>query len=254
MSGTIRNAPLLVLSGLDRLFTRVFASGEGSGDANLAPEALDQISKLEQENADLRATLVQMQGENLQLRRKLQAIAQLEEFRLQDTVTISLADVVLSRDVSDWHSSLLINRGSMHGMKAGFAVVWNKTVVGEIGSAGPMTARVRLCSDPAFRVKAFLVPPAGTSPSARIGGILEGTGNGMCRMKFVFYDSGVQAGWSVVTSADPAAGLPEGMLIGTVAKVSFAERGSHCKVDVNPAIKAEMLDSVLVLRPKTVAK
>ncbi len=203
----------------------------------------EEVKRLRAENGELLAELLRQQGKAAELEKQLRAVSAYRVASIADSTRVLPASVILSEDPSTWHGTVLIDKGTRDGAKAGMIVAEGPNVVGKILEAGETTARVRLVADPAFRMKCSAVKKGG---GPAVTGILAGSGDGTCRLEYVLDREPVGEGWTIVSVADPERGWPEGMLIGDVAKGSGGS-GVYGEIVVRPRVDPGSLRHVLVL-------
>jgi len=154
---------------------------------------------------------------------------------------------VIGMDASNWRGTLVIDRGTKDGVQAGQAVVWHDAVVGIVIEAGRSAGRVLLLVDPECRV-------AACDFKSREQGIIEGTGDGFCRMKHVARDKAVRENDLIVTSGIGGV-FPASLLIGQVVESKTPGTGLFREIKVEPRVEFSRLENVLVLRrPETNGK
>ena len=197
----------------------------------------DQVRRLADENATLRKQLEEATGVK-------QALKDLNPKLLT-------ADVLLPTDGSHWRKSMTLALGSGGGARKGMLVLYNSQFVGRVLEAGPLTSRVQLCTDPGFRVGAVAVPrqyTQGVSFEKRHVGVYEGTAGETGHLKWLTSDTPVEADALVLTTEDPLNGIPRGLILGRVSKLS-AGRGAFPRVEVEPIVNFRGLEQVMLLVP-----
>ena len=135
--------------------------------------------------------------------------------------------------------SLVIDRGSRSGAKAGMAVITPRGLVGRITQAAPYYSRVLLVTDPSSALDVRL-------GRSRARGIVCGDPSGLCRMKYVLKTEDVKPGDAVVTSGMDRLFAP-GLDVGTVAAVSNNEQGMFSAITVIPRVNFAKIEEVLVI-------
>lgn len=213
------------------------ASGEAATLRTQNDFLKDQLDKLDKENRRLSLLLDQALGMKQTVRD--------QNFRLLP------ADVVFPTDSSPWRKSITITFGTHDGAEKGLLVVYNNQVVGRIVETGPWSSRVQTVTDPGFRAGAVAVPrttAAGVAFSERHGGVYEGTSGQMGQLKWLSGDTPVENGATVLTTQDPANGVPRGLTLGQVTSVNTG-RGAFPKVDVEPLLDFCSLEHVMILIP-----
>ncbi|HEX7896190.1 MAG TPA: rod shape-determining protein MreC [Planctomycetota bacterium] len=161
------------------------------------------------------------------------------------------ADVLLPTDGSPWRKSMTIALGAGSGVRKGMLVLYNSQLVGRVLEAGPLTSRVQLCVDPGFRVGAVAVPrqyTQGVSFEKRHVGVYEGTSGDNGQLKWLSGDTPVETDALVLTTEDPLNGIPRGLILGRVSKLSSG-RGAFPRVEVEPIVNFRGLEQVMLLVP-----
>lgn len=192
-----------------------------------------------------------LDSENAVLRQQLEAAAGFRQSFKELQPRLLMADVLLPTDPSPWRKSLTIALGSRGGVRKGMLVLYNNQLVGRVLEAGPWTSRVQVSVDPAFRVGAVAVPrqyTQGVSFDKRHVGVFEGTAGEGGHLKWLGGDTPVEADALVLTTEDPLNGIPRGLILGRVTKVS-AGRGAFPRVDVEPIVNLRSLERVMLLIP-----
>jgi cell shape-determining protein MreC len=218
--------------------------------AGLAP-ADEEYERLRRENSELLASLIRAQRAEGELKEHLRQATAYREAGLGGLERALPASVVLREDPSGWHSTIVINRGSGAGVKAGMLVVEGQALVGRVLESSDAMARVRLVADAAFKLKAVAVPPGGkASDGTAATGILAGNGDGLCRLECVLDREPVAAGWTVVTVEDPERGQPGGLGVGDVVSGGKGS-GVYGSIVVKPRCEPRTLRFVMVMMPKS---
>jgi rod shape-determining protein MreC len=181
-------------------------------------ERLDVLSEVEFENARLRALL---------------------DYRSVNPAEV-LAAPVIGRDASGRARTLLIGRGEDAGIVKGAAVVVPAGVVGQVFLASAHAARVLLISDHNSGVDALV-------QRSRARGIVQGTADGGCVLKYVVRTEDVQVGDLVITSGLDGI-FPKGLAIGEVTAIDRGGRGLFQHAEIGPRVDFEELEEVLVTR------
>lgn len=201
-----------------------------------------QLRELSQENAALRQTVEQLEGELSTVREGRVAVEQ--GAALIDAVGPEEADrytsaAVILRDPTATREIVVLDRGQRHGISLGQPVLGpGATLVGIVIEVHSATSRVRLLNDTDSAVTALV-------QSSRTPGALVG-GDGTLRLDFVPIDASVMPGDLVLTSA-LGGNLPGGLLIGRVVAVSVDPRALFQEIEVEPLADYARLERVLVL-------
>ncbi|MDP8211832.1 MAG: rod shape-determining protein MreC [Candidatus Zapsychrus exili] len=194
----------------------------------------DEYKKVKAQADVLSARLIgfeEVSKENSRLERLL-------EFKRR-SIYSSVAANVVGRNPSHWNSSIIIDKGSRNGIKQGFSVVNSLGIVGKVLEVSENISKVMLIVDPQFSVAALVQRP-------RESGLISGTLQGMCRMRYLSEDVEILEGDKVITSK-LSSSFPEGLLIGKVISVNQSLRDSSLECIVQPAVSFSQIEEVLVI-------
>ncbi len=170
--------------------------------------------------------------ENVRLRRVLG----LQEKRLYD---FEVAQVI-AKEPTNWLNSLIINKGQRHGIGINQPVMSFSNLVGKVIEVGASSAKVLLISDANSRVVALI-------QRTRVEGMLEGMGNGLCRLKYLPVNADVKLG-DVVVSAGVGGVYPKGLIIGNIESIRIERGGIYKSGIVKPTVSLSSLEEVLCLK------
>jgi rod shape-determining protein MreC len=151
-----------------------------------------------------------------------------------------LAASVIGRDATGLARTLTIDRGERDGVVKGAAVLAPAGVVGQVILASAHAARVLLITDHNSGVDAVV-------QRTRARGIVEGTLNEGCGLKFVKRTEDLQKGDVVVTSGVDGI-FPRGLPIGQLTGVDKRGQGLFQYATVQPFVDFDRLEDVLVTR------
>jgi len=166
-------------------------------------------------------------------------LAKLLEFK-RSSIFSSVGANVIGRDPSNWNSMIIINKGSRDKITVGLPVISALGVVGKVAEVSPEMSKVILLTDPSFSVVAV-------SQNSREVGLVSGTLQGMCRMKYINSEVPLEKGDQIVTSR-LSSSFPEGLLIGEVVSVTVLPNSKTLDCIVKPAVSLSQLEEVLVIR------
>lgn len=205
--------------------------------------SLAELRGLREENAWLRSELERLaslvprleeaEEENARLRELLD-FAPAPEFR-------AVAATVVGRSLSNWFSTVEIDKGKNDGIAVDCPVVTQRGLVGRVVRVTQRTSTVLLMADPQSGVGAIIVR------SREPGAVLGSTRfEAECPMRLFARDADVVRGDMVITSG--LGGLfPAGLHIGHVADVRRVEQGLVVEASVVPAVDFARLEEVFVL-------
>ena len=151
----------------------------------------------------------------------------------------SIPSRVIGRDPSNWSNSLIIDKGSLSGIKRNMAVMSTRGLVGRIIEVGKFSSKALLITDPSLKVGVLI-------RRNRQGGILTGMPGGRCKIVYIALDSDVRPGDKVMTAGFGSV-FPKGILIGEIEKVG-KEKGRLYKYAIlKPSGDLSMLEEVLCI-------
>jgi rod shape-determining protein MreC len=184
--------------------------------------------------------------------RALQQTARLTEVELENERLRALLDFretlagdllaarVIAHDATALSRTLTIDRGSADGVVKGAAVLAPAGIVGHVFLASFNAARVLLITDHNSGVDAVV-------QRTRARGIVEGTVDGHCGLKFVKRTEELLVGDLVVTSGLDGI-FPRSTPIGRIVSVDKRGQGLFQYAIVEPAVDFDRLEEVLVAR------
>ena len=211
-----------------RTVADAWESASGLLRARDEAEALrGRVRQLEQDTARLAET----EAENARLRTLL-------DFRRTLGGTL-LTTRVIGHDAAGLSRTLVVDQGSAAGIAKGAAVLAPEGIVGQVFQVSPHAARVLLVSDHNSGVDAVVQRTRGR-------GIVEGTADGHCGLKFVKRTEDLQVGDLVVSSGLDGI-FPRGLPIGRIQAVDKQGQGLFQYAQIDPAVDVERLEEVLVM-------
>jgi rod shape-determining protein MreC len=228
---------------------RLFASGLFRPFQTTARSAVGRRQEMEVEKAYHQDHAQRLANELALKNKQLEDYTTLKQALKDLHPKVLMADVLLPTDGSQWRKSLTLALGGRGGARKGMLVLYNSQFVGRVLEAGPTTSRVQLCTDPGFRVGAVAVPrqyTQGVSFEKRHVGVYEGTSGENGHLKWLTGDTPVEADALVLTTEDPLNGIPRGLILGRVSKLS-AGRGAFPRVEVEPLVNFRGLEQVMLL-------
>lgn len=173
-----------------------------------------------------------------------------KQLKLNRTLTSyeKITAVVLSRTPSSWQNQVIINKGSVTGVKKNDAVLSRKGLAGRVTEVNKTTSKVELLStsnDSANRFAVRLTSKSGTV----INGLITGysTAKNQLIMGQITYKAKIAKG-SEVTTSGMGGITPQGLLVGKVIRTTNDDDGLPAKVYIKPAADFNDLDVVTVAR------
>lgn len=191
-----------------------------------------EIIKLKQEARDISA----YKEENERLEELLKLKTSSDKYT-------SVAASVISYSQSGWYRAVEINKGSMHGIREGAAVITPEGVVGSVTEVGPSYAIVTTILD---KSSVTGIKVSRTDGTGLVEGDDELAKDLKCKLSFLDRNTPVIVGDVIETSG--SGGLyPSGLVIGTVVAVSANSAGTLNFAEIDPAVDFATLNHVLVI-------
>ena len=199
------------------------------------------LQGLSDQNRELRKRVEQLTGEVNQLRAQAlmgKRLASFLEFQEDESIRTVVAKVI-GRSPSNWYQGVILNKGEAAGIREQMGVMTPAGVVGRIVRTSRSTSIALSVIDPNVAI-------AGMIQRTRDEGIVQGTSEGLVRMKYIPPHSTVKQGDVVVTSG-LTGGFPREMLIGKVSRVQESEDSLFQTAEIMPTVHFRQLDEVLIV-------
>jgi len=164
-------------------------------------------------------------------------LKELLDFKKNTTINLIAADVI-ARDPSGWTSAVIVDKGSREGVRQGMAVVGASGIIGRIVEVGKKASKVMLLNDPGFSVAAVI-------ERSREAGLITGTLQGVCRMRYLSPQADIKVGDRVITSKLSSI-FPEGLPIGEVISVQESQSSPTLECFVKPIASPSQIEEVLI--------
>ena len=203
---------------------------------------------VQQENERLRSRILELEQQAVRLGEVEQTdkrLAELLKFRSALEGEMQAAQVI-GRDPLPWFGTFTINKGETDGVHKGMAVLSPFGVIGQTMATGAHAARVLLITDHNSGVDAIV-------QRSRARGIVEGSLDGRCVMKYLKRGEDVEVGDQIVTSGLDGI-FPKGIMVGTVTHVTRGNRGLLQVAEVKPSVPLNEIEEVLVVKGGAVLK
>ena len=186
-----------------------------------------QIRHLRQE----RTILLNKAGENRRLK-KLLDLKSTDEFP-------SLVAQVIGDDAVGWYRTFLINRGSDDGVLPNMSVTVAEGLVGRVVKSSGGMSQVLLITDPGLSVDCRVA-------RTRDRGVLTGSLDKGCILRYIKLKSGIRAGDEIITSGLDGI-FPRGLSVGRVKSVRRGGQGLFLEAMVIPSVDFSEIEEVLVV-------
>ncbi len=209
-----------ISGGIDHYFFLVGVSRENE-------RLLKEIDRLNREKNALDET-IRRQG-------RVAKLLEQKEQRGRRSVIAS----VIGRDATQWSKMVFIDKGTKHGVRENLAVVSDAGVIGHIIQSTGATSKVLLITDSRSAIDSLF-------QDNRVPGVIVGTGEEKCGMKYVPITAEVGMGDKVISSG--LGGIfPKGLMVGTVVQVTKKKRGLFQDIIILPSADLARLEEVMVL-------
>ncbi len=219
MSSRLHDALIYVISPAYQLSTIAYRDSVPTHDADI------QLISCSSKSFDLEV-------ENQQLRKLL-------EFR-DRFVFKGIGAEVIGRSYDPTRSKIMVNRGSVDGVRDGSAVVaYDGILVGIVTDVSLNTSYVRLLTDPQSKIAGRLLT------SSQSEGIVSGGHGIVVRMDLIPRDEKIEIGTQLVTSGLDDQ-LPRGLVVGKVINVEPDANSLFLRAIIAPTIAYETLNMVMI--------
>lgn len=195
-----------------------------------------------------RAAYDALQKQNLELK---QQVASLQEAKLENERIRALVDFakvqdlksvgarVIGRPSDSWGGTVIVDRGTTSGVKAGDPVIAAGGLVGQVIEVSPLASKVRLITDPNSGVSVIV-------QRTRAAGVVRGSLDGSLHLDFVDKSKTPVRGDVLVTSGLGGV-YPKEIVVGEVTDVSSPQADLYPEVAVASRVAIDRIEEVLVL-------
>ena len=214
----------------------------------------DALVGAKNENERLREELTQLRQQGIQLQGALaenQTLKALVDYKAPPGYPADYRPVVasvLAQAPTQFQQFIVISAGRRDGLRQDDPVVPNAGLVGRITQLAPHTARVTLLTDGSSRVSAW-DPDTGATGLAAPGR----AGSGALVLERVKKAHVVNRGDAIATFGSQPGSLPSfyprGIPIGQVTFVNQSDTDLYKRIQIEPYVDFDSLDSVVVLVP-----
>ena len=197
----------------------------------------------------LREENKRLQRETSTFRRRLDQLAEqaLETQRLQRLLAMRetpqpefLTARVVGKDATNWFKTILLDRGSLEGVRRNQPVLAPDGLVGRVIEVTPTSARVQLLTDPVNAV-------GGLIQRTRVTGIVSGNLGAGARVRYLPLLADVVVGDEVVTSGMGGV-FPKGIPVGRITAVERRSGALFQEATLQPAVDLSRLEEALILK------
>lgn len=152
-----------------------------------------------------------------------------------------VAAKVIGRHLGNWFDTIIINKGTNHGIRVNMAVINYQGLVGRVVATSRNTAEIMLLLDRESAVGSMV-------QRSRTFGVVESTTTGAYPLQMIHmtHDAPVDVGDVIITSGLGEI-FPKGLKIGYVAEVIMAPTGLVKQAMVIPYVEFNKLEEVMVI-------
>jgi rod shape-determining protein MreC len=193
-----------------------------------------EIALLRHENQRLLAKMTQF-GE---MENELNRFAKLLDFQQRSQMHL-VAAKIMSRDIISEHQTLQIDKGTVHGLSPGMAVITTEGVVGHVFRPQLHSSHVLLVTDRYSVID-------GIDARSRARGLVEGKSSDGCLFRHVEKSEDLQIGDLIVTSGLDNI-FPKGFPIAKVSKVENKSYAVSLRVELKPIVDPKKLEEVFII-------
>ena len=151
---------------------------------------------------------------------------------------------VIGYDATQWSKVIFINRGTNHKVQKNSSVMNNAGVIGHVIHSSPNSSKVLLITDGRSAVDSLF-------QETRESGITVGTGENICKMKFVPISAKINLGDKVISSGLGGV-FPKGLVVGRVVDIVKQSQELFQDIMVEPSADLSNIEEVIVLLPNRV--
>ena len=198
--------------------------------------------EMEEEVFFLKNKIVKQQDAINVYKQKLEIVSKFKKINDSDEKPI-IADII-GYDVSSFRKSIIIDIGTKQGASVGDIVVSGNALVGRISAIGHSSGRVVLITDPASNVPVRFL-------QSRTQGMVQGTADGTCIMKYVPRQTEINEFDRIVSSGIGGA-FPKSLYVGDVIEVKQKNAKLFKDIKIKPRVAISKIEHVLVIKKQSV--
>ncbi|MCL4078962.1 rod shape-determining protein MreC [Coriobacteriia bacterium Es71-Z0120] len=193
-----------------------------------------ELERLKEQNDVLRARLADLEEARQENDRLRQLVAFAEEQRLTQ-----LGARVIGRPTSSWEGAIVVDRGSVDGIRPGMPVIAPQGLVGQIETVSKHASRVRLITDAQSGVAAMI-------QRTRAVGVVRGSIDRTLTMEYVDKAKMPKVGDVVITSGLGGV-YPKGIVVGDVIQVDARRADLYPRIVLRSRVPIDELEEVLIV-------
>ncbi|MFI5340043.1 MAG: rod shape-determining protein MreC [Candidatus Methylomirabilales bacterium] len=196
--------------------------------------AREENKRLQLEATTLKRRLEQLQDQAMETQRLERLLAMRQASQAE-----FLTARVVGKDATNWFKTILLDRGSLEGIRRNQPALAPDGLVGRVVEVTLTSARVQLLTDPVSAV-------GGLIQRTRVTGIVSGNLGAGARVSYLPLMADVAVGDEVVTSGMGGV-FPKGLLIGRITSVERNSGALFQEATLQPAVDLSRLEEVFIL-------
>lgn len=171
---------------------------------------------------------------------------ELRDFKSRYNFSAAHLTKVIAKHFSDASHYLLVNKGSIHGIKPNMIAIYKLQIVGYVVDVSPAYSKILCITDQHCKIAAF-------TNSTNAQGILVGTNHpNRCNLEYVDHLSTIKNN-DLVFSSGQGTIFPEGFCVGKIMHHEVKEKALYQEVHLEPLIDLTSLDFCLLISNERVA-
>ena len=205
-------------------------------------KAMAEFKDVKEENKELKEKIEIAYRENAILKEKLITYDRLTKLlELKESFSYEMiSSLVISREPGNWFNSIIIDKGTVDGVKKNMAVATYRGLVGKVVSVDSNTAKVLLILDQRSAV-------GGMIQRSRDIGVVKGSESNYCYMEYLSHDADIKINDIVITSGLGSV-FPKGIVIGKIAGIKKESHDLFQIVIIRPEVDFTKLEEVFVVK------
>jgi cell shape-determining protein MreC len=173
-------------------------------------------------------------------------LSRLELLDAGDRQGVQPGAIVLAGGPAAADASVILDQGHNAGLNVDDLALAGRSVVGKIVDVGSQTAVMRRITEPGYRDLVQLAQPHGERLRFGAKGVLEGTGEGLCRVSMIELTEPVSPGDWVLSTGNETGPLPA--VYGRVTRAERQPGDAHWRVWMTPAARGDLPGEVDIVR------
>lgn len=221
-------------------------SGKIAGKLNWFNSSFASAGSYKSENERLKVQIAEYESQLAdynEIKHKITSYEQMLGIKKENPDFVLEPANIIGTDNSDVFSSIIIDKGSSSGIKAGDPVVNGSYLVGVVKKVNESYSVVMTILNPSVNVSAI---ESSTRETAYVTASFEQSKNGKCLLSGLERTTSVSPGGLVLTSGIGGV-YPKGLIIGTVSQVQRSERDFSSYAVITPGADLGRIEDVFVI-------